>query len=421
MLKARVAFMLRATFRIRIVGLLVSLGIAGCRHAAPGVSSGATPGVTANPSATARGRTAASAQPDTALPEFLPDSTWWRMSREFSEPGGYFRSENFVSNEMGLQHVIAALKTTTPRGGVYVGVGPEQNFTYLAALEPRIAFIVDIRRQNLVQHLWYKAAFELSPTRAEFLARLFARPMKIPVATASLASSDSLMILLDRTPADSVFLVATLAEVEHQLLVTHGLDIDSLDLATLRYIARVFAANGPGLNYSSGSGPGGSYGGFGRGGGFRRMPSFADIARATDPEGVNLGFLGTEAAYGRVRDMQLRNMVVPVVGNFAGPDALRRVGEWLRSRHARVNVFYTSNVEQYLFQQGDEWSRFYANVGAMPLDSSARFIRSITGGFAMPRSNFLMTQLTSPIQSIVEAAAAGHLGGYMGVISRSTP
>ena len=58
-----------------------------------------------------------------------------------------------------------------------MGVGPEQNLTYVAAFRPRIAFVVDIRRQNLLHHLWYKAVFELSPTRAEFLSRLFARAL----------------------------------------------------------------------------------------------------------------------------------------------------------------------------------------------------------------------------------------------------
>jgi hypothetical protein len=75
---------------------------------------------------------------------------------------------------MWLQHVITELERHAPPGGVYVGVGPEQNFTYLGTLRPRIAFIVDIRRQNLLQHLWYKAVFA-TPTRAEFLSRLFRR------------------------------------------------------------------------------------------------------------------------------------------------------------------------------------------------------------------------------------------------------
>src|SRR5215813_1780819 len=81
------------------------------------------------------------------LPERLSDSEFWSLISEFSEPGGYFRSDNFVSNESAFQHVIPALKRQINPGGVYLGVGPEQNFTYVAALRPKMAFIVDIRRQ----------------------------------------------------------------------------------------------------------------------------------------------------------------------------------------------------------------------------------------------------------------------------------
>ncbi len=335
------------------------------------------------------------------------------MVREMSEPGGYFRSENFVSNEMGLQHVIATLRETAPPGGVYVGVGPEQNFTYIAALQPRVAFIVDIRRQNLLQHLWYKAVFELSPTRSAFLARLFSRPLVAEAVRDNEVSADSLIAGLEQRPADSAYFRRTFAEVRDHLVRTHGFTLDSSDLTTLRYVDSVFYISGPSLNYSSGS-----TGGFG--GRFRGMPTFAMIATATDPTGSNLGFLGTDESYQIVRDMQRRNLIVPLVGNFAGPRALRNVGEWLRERDAWVNVFYTSNVEQYLFQQGDEWSRFYANVAAMPLDDSAAFIRSVTNNrFGGQPSGFMMGQLTSPIASLVRDATNGLISGYGDVIGRS--
>lgn len=405
------------------IGMLIGMLASGCRPAPARSPSAQPPLPTAvNPaSPQAPYMTVDTPLPPTIggarLPDQLADSTWWRMSREFSEPGGYFRSENFVSNELGLQHVVARLRQAAPPGGVYVGVGPEQNFTYIAALEPRIVFIVDIRRQNLLQHLWYKAVFELSPTRAEFLARLFARPLASNAVASTTWTADSLMARLDRSAMDTAYFRRTYAEVESHLTRTRGIPLDSTDRATLHYIDGVFANTGPELNYSSGSTLGG---GFGRGG-FRRMPSFAEVATASDPSGANIGFLGTEAAYQRVRDMQRRNLIVPVVGNFAGPHALRRVGAWLRERDARVGVFYTSNVEQYLFQQGDEWSRFYANVAAMPVDTAARFIRSVTGGFGVPRSQFMMTQLTSGIGPIVRAAADGTLGGYGDVIRRSEP
>ena len=68
---------------------------------------------------------------------------------------------------------------------MYLGVGPEQNFTYITAVRPRMAFILDIRRGNLQEHLLYKALFELSADRAEFLSRLFSRPRAAGLTTDS--------------------------------------------------------------------------------------------------------------------------------------------------------------------------------------------------------------------------------------------
>jgi hypothetical protein len=109
------------------------------------------------------------------LPTRLTDQEFWRMTEEFSETGGYFRSDNLLSNEMWLQYVIPELLQRTKPGGVYMGVGPEQNFTYIAAIKPKMAFITDIRRGNLHTQLMYKALFELSADRADFVARLFSR------------------------------------------------------------------------------------------------------------------------------------------------------------------------------------------------------------------------------------------------------
>src|SRR5205809_65578 len=120
-----------------------------------------------------------------AIPARLPDSTFWRLVTDLSEPGGFFRSDNFVSNETSFQSVIPALTRGTKPGGVYLGVGPEQNFTYIVALRPKIAFIFDIRRQNMLTHLMYKAVMEQSADRAEFLARLFSRPRPRSVDTMS--------------------------------------------------------------------------------------------------------------------------------------------------------------------------------------------------------------------------------------------
>src|SRR6185295_6888209 len=110
------------------------------------------------------------------LPNRLSDEAYWKMISDFSEPGGRFSSDNFVSNELGIQLVLSDLTKDRKSDGAYLGVGPEQNFTYIVALQPKIAFIFDIRRQNLIEHLLYKALMELSSDRADFLSRLFSRP-----------------------------------------------------------------------------------------------------------------------------------------------------------------------------------------------------------------------------------------------------
>src|ERR1700722_17366781 len=112
---------------------------------------------------------------DERLPQRLTDAEFWRLTEELSEPNGYFRSDNLLSNEIYFQYVIRELVQRTQPGGVYMGVGPEQNFTYIAALKPKMAFITDIRRGNLHLQLMYKALFELSADRTEFVSRLFVR------------------------------------------------------------------------------------------------------------------------------------------------------------------------------------------------------------------------------------------------------
>src|SRR5205814_9490651 len=116
-----------------------------------------------------------------SLPAAISDADFWTMVDQFSEPGGTFASDNIISNEIAYQQVIPELKRSA-QDGAYLGVGPEQNFTYISALRPAVAFIIDIRRQNLLLHLMYKALVEVAADRADFMSRLFARPVPVTLA-----------------------------------------------------------------------------------------------------------------------------------------------------------------------------------------------------------------------------------------------
>jgi hypothetical protein len=345
------------------------------------------------------------AREQSTIPDRLDDTTFWSLSTKLSEEGGYFHSDNFVSNELGFQHVLSELQGLAG-GGAYLGVGPDQNYTYVVALRPKIAFIVDIRRQNMMQHLMYKALIEMSSNRSEFLARLFARPMAVPSPPGT-ATADSLFTWLATLPRDSVLMREQLAAIVRHL-GSRRITIDPVDSASIAYVYHSFVAAGPALTYSSNAA---------RGFGGRGMPSFRTIMTATDPDGVNQGYLGSEENFQVLKGLHERNLIVPVVGDFAGSKALRAVGTWIRRMDTQVHVFYVSNVEQYLFQQGEAWQRFYGNVSELPLHSEARFIRSVSNrGYPRQHPLARSASRTSSVREVLDLFRFGRLQSYADIV-----
>jgi hypothetical protein len=349
----------------------------------------------------------AAERPSTGLPARLSDTEFWALIERVSEPGGYFRSDNILSNEAGFQVVIPELLRTTKRGAVYLGVGPEQNFTYIAALEPKMAIILDIRRGNLHMHLLYKALFELSANRAEFLSRLFSKPL--PRGLDSTITVDSLFTAIWYARTDSALYSRNLAAVKAHLVTTHGFPLTSDDLAGIDYVYDAFYYGGPSIDYS-----------YPRQQNNSRYPNYADLMVQSDGNGVQRSFLATEAIFRRIKDMQTRNLIVPVVGDFGGPSAIRAVGEYLKSRNASIGAIYVSNVEQYLFQ-GEAWRRYYESVGTLPIDSTTTFIRSVGGAFGgVGSGGFIrLPSVLSSVEGLLAAYQAGRISSYYDVIQFS--
>ena len=300
------------------------------------------------------------------LPASLSDGEFWSLSERISEPDGFFRSnsgstDNLLSNESMVSTVAAELAERTTAPGVYLGVGPEQNFTYIAAMRPRIAFIMDIRRGNLHLHLMYKAIFEMSPTRADFVSRLFNR--KRPAGLTSTSTASDLMNAYFRaTPDNEAAFTANLKAILDLLTKTHGFRLDEDDLAGIEYVYRSFYKFGPELHYTS------SIGG-------RTGVNYGALMSSRDSAtGGERSYLASENNFAIVKSLESRNLIVPIVGDFAGPKALRAVGGFLREHGATVTAFYVSNVEDYL-QRNGVWPQFCANVSTMPIDTMSIFIR----------------------------------------------
>ena len=308
------------------------------------------------------------------LPERLSDEEFWGLVNDLSEPNGYFRSDNLLSNEVWLQWVIPDLLAIAKPGRVYMGVGPEQNFTYIAALKPAMVFITDVRRGNLDLHLMYKALFELSADRADFVGRLFSRPR--PDGLTASSSVRDIFRAYSTVVSDQKLYDANFKAIVDHLEKTHKFALTPDDAPGIAFIYEHFYKFGPDLTYWMSGGMGGR-------GGFRNSPTYADLMVATDEAGTLRGYLSSEESFNVLKTLHAKNLFVPVVGNFAGPKALRAVGAWLKKRNAMVSAFYLSNVEQYLNMDG-VWMDFCRNASELPIDDSSQFIRSFRGGAGGP-------------------------------------
>jgi len=315
---------------------------------------------------------------DDHLAPRLTDQEFWRLTEEISEPNGYFRSDNLLSNEMYFQNVVPELVQRTEPGGVYIGVGPEQNFTYMAAVKPKMVFIQDIRRGNLDLQLMYKAVFELSTDRADFVSKLFSR--KRPAGLTAKSTADEIFTAyMNVEPGSDDMYKENLKAVTEVLEKKHGFALSNDDRSGINYVYRNFYSFGPNINYNSSSG----------GGGFGAFVTYADLMVATDGSNVSRSYLATEDNFKVIKELEQKNMVVPVVGDLSGPKALRAIGKYAKEHNATVSAFYVSNVEQFLYGNGT-WSNFCRNVASLPLDGKSTFIRStLSGGY----SRGLMTVL----------------------------
>ena len=292
------------------------------------------------------------------LPSVLSDAEFWRLATEMSEPAGAFtHSDNLVSNEIHFVHMLRMLR---PAGGVYVGVGPEQNFSYLARIQPEMAFIVDIRRENRNLHLLYKALFELSTDRADFLSRLFSRAR--PAGVGPETPVVDLFARYASLRAERALFDANGAAIRDRLVRARGFPLSEQDLASIEYARAAFYADGPDIHYGR-SRPDDAPG-----------PGYRALMTAPDVRGEHRTYLASEQAFAFVRGLHAKNLIVPLVGNFAGPTTIRRVSDYVRSHGASVSAFYSSNVEVYLNREGV--AAFCGNLLALPSASRTWFIGS---------------------------------------------
>ncbi|HTG73261.1 MAG TPA: hypothetical protein VMB70_05810 [Terriglobia bacterium] len=293
------------------------------------------------------------------LPGQYTDAEFWRMVTDFSEAGGDYQFENFVSNEISYQEVLPELSRLVKPGGVYLGVASEQNFTYIDVVRPKVAFIFDVRRQNTLQLLMYKALFEIADNRADFVSLLFSR--KRPAGLDANSSVDALFQAFAEAKPDPQLYAATLKDIKDRLIRQHRFALSADDERKIEYIFNVFFRGGPRMDYGFASTAPNPY-----------VPSYHALAVANDGRGKNWVYLNREESYKVVRAMQQKNLIVPLVGDFTGGKAIKAVSQYVKDHGSTISVFYISNVEDYIQAK---WSAYLSNLAALPADNSTLLIR----------------------------------------------
>ena len=337
--------------------------------------------------------------PAQTRPATITDQEFWRLVTDMSEEGGRF-AQQFMSNEDSYQAVVPALKTSAPKNGVYIGVGSEQNFTYIVAAQPSLSFIVDIRRDNMLEHLMYKAIFQMSQDRADFISRLFSR--KRPAAFNTAASAPELFASFETMDADSGASDQTLQLVRDNLVNAHKFPLTDADIASIGRILNAIRIAGPSSLKGTGD----------------LTTTYAQLMSLTDPAGNNQSYLASEENFRSIQRLENENRVIPLVGDFAGSKALAALGKYLKAQNETVNVFYVSNVERYLFDDFAHGRQFYSNVAGLPLNGSSVFIRSVTTdiskrlGFPLPDGKEKWRTFLVPINDCLQRLNNGGIKGY---------
>jgi len=333
-----------------------------------------------------------------------------QLINQLSEPGGFFDSDNLISNETSYLHVLGKMREIGVQGGVYIGVGPDQNFSYIAKIRPNMVFIVDIRRDNLLQQLMFKSLFSRARNRIEYLCLLFGKPYPKNKGWEQ-RSLKELIDYIDNTSSNQKLFDKTLAEVGRDAK-HYDRDLTSNDLEVIARVQRAFFGAGLDIRYSTHFRPPRSI-----------YPTFRELLLAEDLSGKVGNYLGAEDDFHFIKKLEEQDLVIPLVGDLSGPRALKAVGAYIESVKQHVSAFYVSNVEFYLSREGT-FGKFADNLKSLPIDDRSVIIRSYFNFYAPPHPQSIpghfSTQLLEKIGDLIQQCDSGGCESYSEIVTKNS-
>jgi hypothetical protein len=330
------------------------------------------------------------------------------LSARLSEGPGFFDSDNLISNETSYLHVFGRLSEYKLRGGVYLGVGPDQNFTYIAKIRPTRAIMIDIRRDNLLQHLLFKTLFLQARNRIEYLCLFFGKPFPKNKGWED-KDIKGLVEYIDSTPSDQKLFDKTLETVRREVQ-KYDIKLSETDLRSIETVQQAFYSAGLDIRYSSHNRPPRSI-----------YPTYRDLLLEKDLSGQQNNYLCKEDDWQFLRRLQEQDLIIPCTGDLAGSTAMKAIAKYVNDLKEKVSAFYVSNVEFYVHRQG-QYDKFIENVAALPTDKNSLMIRSYFNYYAplhpQYEPNHFSTQLLQRVEDLLKMCKAGECESYENVVTK---
>jgi hypothetical protein len=216
----------------------------------------------------------------------------------------------------------------------------------------------------MLQHLLFSALFAQADDPYQYLCRLFSRPCPRVTPEGALPGVErTLQALEAHKPSEAAF-TENLEAVYRHIRGSLRYSLATQDRIDIRNIYRGFFDEQAEIRFRTFGRTSGTY-----------HPTYRTLLQARSPSGRFGSFLDSPEDYRFVRDLSRAQRIVPVVGDFAGPQALRAIGGWVRAHGLTVSAFYTSNVEFYLMRD-HAFARFVANVRELPTRPESVMIRA---------------------------------------------
>jgi hypothetical protein len=252
----------------------------------------------------------------------------------------------------------------------------------------------------------------MAHNRAEYMALLFARPVPANLKQWNDRQVKDLVDYVDRTPMDEKLAARTWTEIKEKVK-GFGIPLSERDLDTINEMYRAFYESGMEVRYQIRDRPSNRF-----------FPPYRDLLLETDLEGHRHNYFTTEADFQFIKQMQERNLIIPVTGDLSGDHAVRAIGQYLAEIGEHVSAFYTSNVEYYLMRQ-NSFDHFAENLKALPIDERSVIIRSYFNyayyAYQHPQTieNYFSVQILQTIDSLLQdQSAGGYRGDYFDLVTR---